>query len=314
MNFENIPKAPTSVYPQNNAEKANFIENPFLPTTKDPWFVNQIKKLNDKILKEEILSTVKSFKINKNPGPGIHIRLILLVLYDIIDFLLWLYNLFWFSSYLPKIFKIRYIKPIIKPSKDPHILNNYRQISLFGYIGKIYEKIISIRLTKYVIDCGLINKNSMGFLQGKSAVDALSILSDDIYAGFDIKTPTYSVFFDIIGCYDAVQYDILSCRLNKYYGITGIILLNIQDLFADCWTRTIVNNIGSKWFLSVAGLGQGRPSSPILNLLFLDPLQQQKMEFSGTKTKFKIFYNNTIKRKYPDIIYPQKIYLNNITI
>ena len=37
---------------------------------------------------------------------------------------------------------MRYIKPIIKPSKNPHILTNYRQINIFEYVGKIFEKII----------------------------------------------------------------------------------------------------------------------------------------------------------------------------
>ena len=249
------------------------------------------------------------------------------------------------NNYLPKIFKIRCITPIIKPSKNPHILSNYRQISLFGYTGKIYEKIISIRLTKYVIDNNLINRYTMGFLEGKSAIDALTILTHDVYNGFDRQVPTYTVFFDIKSCYDMVQYDILINRLKKYYGIHGRIVSIISDLFKDCWTRTVVNNVGSDWLLTVAGLGQGRPASPILNLLYIDPmhciinrpqifrmiifaddiilytilnynyseiihrwLQQeidsltnwintQKMSFSSTKTKYKIFYNKYIQKK-----------------
>ena len=92
--------------------------------------------------------------------------------------------------HLPSIFKIRCIKPAIKPDRDPHILNNYRQISLFGYTGKIYDKILSVRLTKYVIDNSLMNNHAMGFLQGKSAVDALAMLTDEIYSRFDKQTPT----------------------------------------------------------------------------------------------------------------------------
>ena len=99
--------------------------------------------------------------------------------------------------YLPRIFKIRCIKPIIKPSKDPHILNNYRQISMFGYTGKIYEKIIASRITKYVIDNQLISKYTMDFLKNKSAADALTILTTDIYTGFSKQIPTYAIFFDI---------------------------------------------------------------------------------------------------------------------
>ena len=75
-----------------------------------------------------------------------------------------------------------------------------------------------------------------------------------------------------MACYDDIQYNILSARLELYYGITGLILGAVDNLFKDCWTRTIANNIGSNWLLTIAGLGQGRTISPILNLLFLEPI------------------------------------------
>ena len=257
MCLNNIPTAEPSYYPRHDIQTANKIQNKKL--TKDIFFHQQQQKLNEKITTEEVTTAIKLFKTNKNQGPGIHIKLLLLVLDDIMYFLVWLFNLFFTNSYLPRIFKIRYIKPIIKPTKDPHILNNYRQISLFGSIGKIYEKILSLRLTKFVVDADLLNKQNMGFLQGKSAVDALAIITSDIYASFDEKIPTYAVLFDIVSCYDKIQYDILLARLQTYYGIIGLILKAISNLFESCWVRTIANNIGSYWLLSTAGLGQGRP-------------------------------------------------------
>ena len=93
-----------------------------------------------------------------------------------------------------------------------------------------------------------------------------------MYKCFDKQVPVYSIFFDIVSCYDNVQYDILLFRLKQYYGIYGNILLVIRDIFKDCWTRTVVNNVGSNWILPICGLGQGRPASPIFNLLYIDPL------------------------------------------
>ena len=116
-------------------------------------------------------------------------------------------------------------------------------------------------MTKYVIDNNLINHYTMGFLKSKSAIDVLTILTDSIYAAFDNQVPTYSIFFDIVSCYDVVQYDILIYRLQKYYGINGNMVHMVHDIFKDCWARTIVNDVGSDWMLPVNELGKGRPGS-----------------------------------------------------
>ena len=71
----------------------------------------------------------------------------------------------------------------------------------------------------------------MGFMQNKSSVDALNVLTEDILIDFDRQTPTYAVFFDIVGCYDAVQHDILLNRLAEYYGLEGKIINIIRNLF-----------------------------------------------------------------------------------
>ena len=157
----------------------------------------------------------------------------------------------------------------IKPSKILYILNNYRQISLFGIPVK-YMKDLAVR-TKYILDTDLISQYNMGFLRGK-CTDIITMLTNDIYNAFDKQVPTYAVFFDIISCYDVVQSDILIHRLRYYFGITGMFLGVVADLFVDCWTRTIVNEVGSDWLLTVCGLGQGRPASPIFNLLYIEPL------------------------------------------
>ncbi len=61
-------------------------------------------------------------------------------------------------------------------------------------------------------------------------------------------------------------------NMTFYYGITGLILDSIDDLFRDCWTRTIVNNVASDWMAQTEGLGEGKIISVILNLLYLCPI------------------------------------------
>eukprot|EP01084_Bolivina_argentea_P073907 134088_1 len=58
----------------------------------------------------------------------------------------------------------------------------------------------------------------------------------------------------------------------KYHGLRGPMLTLIDDLFHNTWTQTIVNGYGSDWLISMKGLDQGRILAQLLNLLFLDPL------------------------------------------
>ncbi len=45
-----------------------------------------------------------------------------------------------------------------------------------------------------------------------------------------------------------------------------------DDLFKNLWKSIIVIEFRSKWFAQLIGLDQGRPLSPLLNLLFFDPI------------------------------------------
>ena len=80
------------------------------------------------------------------------------------------------------------------------------------------------------------------------------------------------VVFDIVGCYDAVQCDISSSCLQCLWCLSKNISLSVKNVFTNCWTRTVINNIGSYWSSSTAGLGQEKTISPILDLLDLESI------------------------------------------
>ena len=195
IDFNSIPIVPKHYYPKNKLSPHTQLTNPEL--SYGEYYKQQLRLLNQKISINEINYTIKSFGKHKNPGPGINIEIITKSGNSIVLFMHWMFNIFFSYKYLPKLLKLRYIKPIIKPSKNPHIITNYRQISLFGYTAKIYEKILSIRITYYVIDNQLINRNHMVFLNSKNAEDVLTIFTNNIYNGFSKKIPTYSIFLTL---------------------------------------------------------------------------------------------------------------------
>ena len=270
MDFANIPALNIDIYPKNDVKAANYIKNPKL--IKDYHFNSALNKLNRPITGRIIKYAFSTLKLNKNQGHGIHANLYDMVLNDILYFVKWMFQIFWINGHLPSIFKIEYIKPIHKDRRNPHSFDSYREISLTGTTRKLYEKSITIKIMEFIIDCNLINEYSMAALKGKSTTDAIAVITNDIYQGWSKYIPTYGLCSDISGCYPSVQYDIFIHRLICYYGITGLMINCISDLFQSVWAQTIVNSIGSLWMLKESGLGQGHTDSPLFNLLYLDPI------------------------------------------
>ena len=78
----------------------------------------------------------------------------------------------------------------INNSKEKHIANNYRPISLISNIAKVLEKIIITFIKK----CDILAKNQYGFRKNKSTKDALTLISNVIYGKLDKRTPIAILF------------------------------------------------------------------------------------------------------------------------
>ena len=87
---------------------------------------------------------------------------------------------------------------IIKPEKVSSLPGSYRPISLLPIMGKPLEGIMTVRLTKYMVKRGILNKYQCGFRKGKSCEHQLIRLAEHISAWFNKKPSgrTVAVFVD----------------------------------------------------------------------------------------------------------------------
>ncbi len=278
ISFSAIPKH-NNIYPVthmiNNITTtpklpANQIDNPRY--TKDYTYKKACNIIELPFNNDLITYILKTIKKKCNHGIGIHIKLLLLLQPYIIQFLTTYLNTFYISGYFPLIHKLTYINPIQKPKRSNHYINNYREISLNGAIKKIYELGLLCKGLEFVISCDIIHPNNTTNMKGKSTRDIATLLMNDIYNNWDNKIPTYAVFSDISQDFPSVIYEILIQRMYHYYKFPLQYINAIYDLFINCWCAVVVNGIRSDWFLQLIGLSQGRPLSPFLNMLYLDPL------------------------------------------
>ena len=76
-------------------------------------------------------------------------------------------------GYFPKAWKHAKVIMIPKPNKDASSAKNYRPISLLSCLGKLFERLLAGRISKYLENKGLFNKNQSGYRRGKMTSDHL---------------------------------------------------------------------------------------------------------------------------------------------
>ena len=100
----------------------------------------------------------------------------------------------------------RFPKPA-KPVRDP---KSYQPISLLCVPYKILER-LSYALIEPLID-PLLPKEQAGFRRGKSTVDQVVLLTQNIEDTFEAKKMAGAVFIDLTAAYDTVWHRGLTCK------------------------------------------------------------------------------------------------------
>ena len=112
------------------------------------------------------------------------------------------YNNIWSSGDIPLNFKHSIITPILKPNKNQHEPSSYRPICLTSTVGKIMERLITDRLAYYLEKNHLITNVQTGFRKGRSTIDQIIRLQDEIHRNIHNGRFTLGVFIDFQRAFD----------------------------------------------------------------------------------------------------------------
>ena len=103
------------------------------------------------------------------------------------------------------IWKKSYITPIFK-SGHKHDMANYRPIAIIGSIAKIFDLIITNRLTEKC--SSLIINNQHGFVKGGSITTNLILYSNYIAEALVDYAQVDSIYLDFAKAFDKVDHSI----------------------------------------------------------------------------------------------------------
>lgn len=170
----------------------------------------------------------------------------------------------------PHDMKLAIVKPLYK-AKNKSEISNYRPISLLPVISKVLEKLVHIRIMKFLERHKILYEGQYGFRKLRNTSDAILDLTGNILDGFNKGMYTLGLFLDMTKAFDCINHQSLFCKLDSY-GIRGIPLNWIKSYLSNRSLKVEVNNVLSDRFSVTYGTPQGSVLGPLLYIIFANDM------------------------------------------
>lgn len=281
--FHNFYKDLFSSETQPNLDQIHFfLNNIHLPKVSP----NQIPKLESPITEIELHSALKQMPNNKSPGPD--------------GFPAEFYKHFWTilsplfcrmlqesnqNSKLPLHMNSATISLILKPNKDPTLPSSYRPISLINVDTKIIAKTLALRLNTVIPT--IIHPDQTGFIKNRHSTTNTRRLLNLIHWSTQQSQKTIITSLDAEKAFDRVDWTFLFATLGRF-GFGESFINWIRVLYTSPTATVVTNGLTSRPFTLHRGNRQGCPLSPLLFLIYIEPLAaaiRQNTNIKGIQTQ-----------------------------
>src|SRR5271170_3068589 len=171
-------------------------------------------------------------------------------------------------GHFPKTLKKTITVVLRKPGKPDYTkAKAYRPIALENTLGKVMESIMASIMSYLTETHELLPAQHYGGRPGRSAEDAMMILTENIYNAWKKKKIYTTVFMDVAGAFNNVHHDRLIHNLRTRH-MPEEITRWIHSFLQARSTHLQFNGIRSERIATPAGVPQGSPLSPLLYMYY----------------------------------------------
>lgn len=226
---------------------------------------------------QEILKTINVMHEGKAPGwDGIDINTVKNLKEAIAPILAKLINNMLSTGVFPQSLKKGKIIPIYK-SGDKVNVANYRPITTLSTFAKIYEKILSTRLTKFIEKTFQFDKRQYGFQSNSNTQAAITHVLNFIANNLDQHQYVVAIFVDLRKAFDTVDFEVLLSKLEKM-GLRGKSYELIKSYLTQREQFVVIKGEESNMTEVTHGVPQGSVLGPLLYLLYVHSLSKLQMD------------------------------------
>ena len=119
----------------------------------------------------------------------------------------------------PDHLKLGKISPVFKKDNE-ELKKNYCPVSTLPIFGKIFEKVIYVRLYNFFVSQGILHNKQFGFRKNHPTTHALNYSISQIKNTLNKNEHVLGIFIDLSKAFDTIDHEILLKKL-EYYGIRG---------------------------------------------------------------------------------------------
>ena len=188
------------------------------------------------------------------------------------------------QSQLPTEWKQSVVVPIFKKGSR-YIPLNYRPVCLTSVACKCLERVIAKNLYMYLEDHNILSEHQFGFRAGRSTMDQMILVYNDITLWLDQGCAVDLVLFDFSKAFDVVSHHILLEKLQEL-GINTDLISWIESFLIGRSMAVALDGVCSDSHPVRSGIPQGSVLGPVLFLLYVNHIA------SKLTCCYKIFADN----------------------
>ena len=227
-------------------------------------------RLLTSISQDEIREQLTRCKNRSAPGEdGLSYAVLKRLPNNVVSSIQSLFNASLTIGYFPEEWKTAAIKMVPKHGKDNKEAKNWRPISLISCLGKLFERIVTSRLSSYLESEKLLSPSQSGFRKGRMTTEQLFRLSEDAHSFIKKKGITAALFLDAEAAFDQAWHDAIRYKLDKLNLPHRFIRL-LSSFLTDRKLKVKVGKEVSQEVKMKAGTPQGSCLSPLLYIILVN--------------------------------------------